>query len=144
MPTLCDVNILLALCFETHVHHQPSLMWLNSQNASAVVVCRMTQLGLFRLLCNPAVMGESVCTQAQAWNIHDQMMRDDRFLFYAEPEGLEKFLRAYTKSGLSAHRVWQNAYLAAFARAAGFELATFDRAFEQFSGLSLINLRVAE
>jgi uncharacterized protein len=137
MPALCDVNFLLACCYERHVHHPPALAWLEQQDELSVVVCRNTQMGLLRLLTNATVMGADVCSLKQAWEIYDALMNDERFDFYAEPVGVEQFLRKYTDSGRVSPKLWQDAYLAAFARSAKLHLATFDEGFRQFESLRL-------
>jgi uncharacterized protein len=140
MPSLCDVNVLLALCYDGHVHNPPAIAWLEKQEDLDVVLCRQTQLGLLRLLSNPAAMGPDVCTLGQAWSIYDLIVQDARFEFSAEPEGLEPFLRQYSSSSQVSPKLWQDAYLAAFARAAKIKLVTFDQGFEKFKGLQLARL----
>jgi len=125
MAALCDVNCLLAFCYDRHEHHP------------AVVVCRNSQLGLLRLLANPTVMSRDVCSLKKSWAIHDALMGDERFDFYAEPMDLEHHLRRYTASGRVSPKLWQDAYLAAFARATKLHLVTFDRGFQHFEGLRL-------
>jgi toxin-antitoxin system PIN domain toxin len=142
MPTLCDANLLLALCYDRHIHHTTALAWLDAQEPDEVVVCRSAQLSLLRLLCHAVVMGEDVCTQAQAWTVYDAILGDERFTFYPEPEGLEILLRVYTQSGLASPNLWPDAYLAAFARAADLQMATFDKGFKQFDGLRLVKLEI--
>lgn len=137
MPTLCDVNVLLALCYDGHVHHPQALTWLEGQDDFGVTLCRNTQLGLLRLLSNPVVMGQDACTLEQAWGVYDKILRDTRFEFITEPEGLEPFFRLYSSAGQVSPKLWQDAYLAAFARAAKLRLATFDRGFGNFKGLQL-------
>ncbi len=141
MPSLCDVNVLLALCYGQHIHYPQAMYWLDRQDDLEVVVCRTTQLGLLRLLTNAAVMGKHVCTLEQAWKIYDQMVGDTRFEYSAEPDGLEPFLRQYTMSEQVATKIWQDAYLAAFARAAKIRLVTFDRGFLALEGLQLTLLQ---
>lgn len=140
MPALCDVNILLALCYEGHVHHPHALNWFAQQDDLDVVLCRQVQLGLLRLLSNSAVMGEDVCTLDQAWSVYDLMVSDARFEFRAEPEGVEPFLRQYSAAGQASPKLWQDAYLAAFARSGKLRLVTFDQGFRQFDDLQLILL----
>jgi hypothetical protein len=135
MAGLCDVNVLLAACYDRHFHHQAALAWLDGQPVQGVLLCRSTQMGLLRLLCNPAVMQADVCSMAQSWGIYDALFQDERFSFCAEPEGLDSIFRQYTQSGRSAPKLWQDAYLAAFARAGGFELVSFDGGFRQFDGV---------
>jgi toxin-antitoxin system PIN domain toxin len=141
MPTLCDANVLLALCYDRHLHHTRSLAWLDTQQADQVVLCRHTQLTLMRLLWHARIMGPQVCTLAQAWVVYDALLEDDRFCFYQEPEGLDATLRRLTQSGLVSPQVWQDAYLAAFACTAGLQLVTFDQGFRQFDGLHLTILK---
>lgn len=137
MLSLCDVNVLLAICYDGHIHHPPALAWLNKQEDFGVVLCRQTQLGLLRLLSTPAVMGPDVCTLVQAWKIYDMIVQDARFEFSAEPEGVSSFLRLFSSTGQVSPRLWQDAYLASFARAGKFTLVTFDRGFEKFEGLQV-------
>lgn len=137
MPSLCDVNLLLAASYDRHIHHPAALAWLEKQDELSLVICRQTQLGLLRLLTNASVMGTEVCTLTQAWEIYEILMSDERFDFYAEPLGLEPYLRKYTQSGRVSPKLWQDAYLAAFARAAKLHLATFDEGFRQFESLRL-------
>ncbi len=137
MPTLCDANVLMALCYEDHTHHAAALAWLGNQGPQSVAMCRATQATLLRLLTTPTVMGADVRTLAQAWEIYDAILEDDRFLLVSEPSGIETAWRSYTRRNFVSPKVWQDAYLAAFAVSAGMELATFDRGFQQFAGLSL-------
>lgn len=141
MPTLCDINFLLAVCYQRHLHHPTALEWLNAQDDRSILICRNTQLGLLRLLCNTSVMGQDVCSLAQAWRIYDEIIFDERFDFSLEPDGLERFLREFTSGQTISPKLWQNAYLAAFARAAKAHLVTFDQGFKQFLGLKLTLLK---
>ena len=137
MAALCDVNCLLAFCYDRHVHHPAALTWLEQQDELSVVVCRNTQLGLLRLLTNANVMTGEVCNLKQSWKIYDTLMSDERFDFYAEPIDLEQHFRQYTASGRVSPKLWQDAYLAAFARTTKLHLVTFDGGFQQFEGLRL-------
>jgi hypothetical protein len=140
MPALCDVNFLLALCYERHIHHLQALEWFNQQEDLGVVLCRNTQLGFLRLLTNPLIMQTDVCALQQAWVVYDTASSDGRFVWMAEPEGVENSLRQYTSSGQVSPKLWQDAYLAAFARAGKLSLVTFDQGFQQFGGLSIVML----
>ena len=137
MAALCDVNCLLAFCYDRHVHHTAAITWLESQAELSMVICRNTQLGLLRLLTNASVMDKDVCNLKQAWTIYDTLMGDERFDFSTEPVNLEQHLRRYTSGGRVSPKLWQDAYLAAFARAAKLHLVTFDEGFRQYEGLRL-------
>lgn len=82
-----------------------------------MVICRVTQLSLLRLLTNTSVMDKDVCNLKQAWTIYDTLLGDERFEFATEPIDLEQHLRRYTVGGRVSPKLWQDAYLAAFARA---------------------------
>lgn len=136
MPSLCDVNFLLPLCHEVHEHHSIAKGRLASVSAAGeFVVCRTSQLGLLRLLSTPAAMKESVCTTAAAWRVHDTLMADPRFEFRDGPAGLQARLREFTRGFPFSPKLWQDAYLAAFAVTAGLGLVTFDQGFGKFPGL---------
>ncbi len=137
MAALCDVNCLFAFCYDRHVHHPAAITWLETQNELSVVMCRTTQLGLLRLLTNTSVMGTDVCNLTQAWTIYDALLGDERFDFATEPINLEQHLRRYAVGERVSPKLWQDAYLAAFARAAKYHLVTFDGGFQQYEGLRL-------
>ena len=137
MPTLCDVNVLLALSYDRHIHHIRSLAWLDAQETEMAIVCRSTQLSLLRLLCNATIMNDDVCSTSQAWDVYDTILSDDRFAFYYEPNDLEITLREFSKSAFNPPKLWQDIYLAAFAVSSNLQLVTFDQGFRQFSSLRL-------
>ncbi|MCL4504860.1 MAG: PIN domain-containing protein [Chloroflexi bacterium] len=141
MPSLCDINVLLAICHADHSHHDTALHWLDGvEAASGIAVCRVSQIGLLRLLNNPAVMLGQARDVKAAWHDYDIMMSDERFVFVNEPYSLEDTLRRIMRSSLISPRLWQDAYLAAFAIAAGIQFVSFDRGFRQFGNLDLLLL----
>jgi toxin-antitoxin system PIN domain toxin len=137
MQALCDVNVLLALAYKPHHHHAASLTWLNAQHDYEVVLCRMSQLALLRLLTNRTVMGVDVCTHEHAWELWDMITADRRFVYFQEPERVATILRVYTQASVPSPNLWQDAYLAAFSRAAEVQFVTFDRGFQRFPDLRL-------
>ena len=84
MASLCDVNFLLPLCHGVHHHLIAKARLTATTTARELVVCRSSQLGLLRVLSNPAAMKESVCTSDEAWRVHDILMADDRFVYREE------------------------------------------------------------
>jgi toxin-antitoxin system PIN domain toxin len=136
MAALCDVNFLVALCHRSHQHHHIAKNWLSAGGGDAgLVLCRITQLGLLRLLTNPAVMRTEVISCEEAWGVFETMMSDGRFSMLIEPDGLNDKLREYTRVGNFSHKLWQDAYLAAFAVSADLRLVTFDQDFNKFPSL---------
>ena len=77
----------------------------------------------------------------QAWSVYDRILADERFVFRSEPANLEPLMRRLTQANTPSPKLWQDAFLAAFALASGLHLATFDRGFQQFPDLQLILLK---
>lgn len=133
---LADVNVLLALCVGGHTHHGIVKEWLEGKGGvGEVVVCRVAQLGLARLLSNRAVMGESVLELERAWQFGLRLLDDERFAFGREGSGIEGLLAEYLLGRKVSQSVWTDAYLAAFARSAGLGLVSLDRGFLGYEGL---------
>jgi toxin-antitoxin system PIN domain toxin len=127
-----DVNVWIALTYDGHKHHRIASKWYSALGDDArVFFCRITQLGLLRLLSQVAVMGkEDVMSQAEAWRAFDLLSSDDRVAVLAEPAGLEpEFRRITGQNPMPAPKDWADSYLAAFAQAGGLTLVTFDRGF---------------
>jgi uncharacterized protein len=134
---LPDINVWLALVFNQHQHHPAAKLWFDSLPVgSRVYFCRYTQLGFLRLSTNPAANPLQTQTMVQAWAIYDQAMLDVRIGFSPEPAGLEVPWRQLTQLGTNPHKTWNDAYLQAFATAAGLQVVTFDAGFRQFPGFN--------
>lgn len=124
-----DVNVWLALAWSHHQQSPVALRWFNSCGPDRFYFCRVTQLSLLRLLTTTAVMGEDTLTMPEAWSLYDQFLADARVELLVEPPDLDRHLRKLTRSPRSSPKLWADAYLAAFADAAGIRLVTFDTAF---------------
>jgi len=137
---LADVNLWLATLVEQHPHHAVAVDWWRSTvlpSHGTVYFCRVTQLGLLRLLTNEIVMGRSRRSPEQAWRDHDQLLEQGAVDYLDEPAELSKHLRRYASGQVPSASLWTDAYLAAFARAEHIDLATFDRGFKRFPELPL-------
>lgn len=141
---LADVNVWLATIVERHPHHAPAIAWWKEEvlpSRRTVCFCRLTQLGLLRLLTNEAVMGPSRRSPEQAWQDYDRLLEQGVVEYVDEPEGLADLLRDHSAGKTPSASLWTDAYLAAFARAADLPLATFDRGFRRFVDVELETLR---
>ena len=125
---LLDVGVWLAAAWGGHVHHPVVAAWFEEQSRG-LVLCRVTQMSLLRLLSNPAVMGSDVVERSGAWNVVDEFRGDSRVIWADEPPHLEPVWRALSARDDSSHKLWTDDYLAAFAQAGGFALATLDGAY---------------
>lgn len=141
---LCDANVWLALALSGHVHHRVAREWLeglDEPGCVVVVMCRATQQSLLRLLTNSAVLGaygSPPLTNRQAWEVCEEILRDERIVLARdEPPELDRRWQEFSTRDTASPKLWMDAWLAAFASAAGHRMVTTDAAFRQFPGLDL-------
>jgi len=132
---LPDVNLWLALAFESHFHHADAKAWFDGLSNDGCSYCRLTQQGFLRLATNPKAFGPEAVTLADAWRMYDAFLGDPRVFFSAEPGGLEPLWRGYTQLQSFSPKIWNDAFLAAFASAAGYRLITFDQGFARYTNV---------
>jgi toxin-antitoxin system PIN domain toxin len=125
MICLPDVNVWIALAVAEHIHNVAARQWLDNFDGS-VVFCRVTQMGLLRLLTNRHVLRTDAFSPTRAWASFDKFMNDSRISWIEEPAGLDHHWRVSTMQEQQGSGWWTDSYLAAFASAAGFTLVTFD------------------
>jgi len=124
-----DVNVWLALTSPDHEHFQSAWDWYRALPESTVLFfCRLTQLGLLRLLTTRAAMGPGTLTQAEAWQAYDRWLESGGAEFVAEAANIEASFRSNTNSSQASPKEWADAYLGAFSFTIGSRLVTFDRA----------------
>ena len=78
---LPDVNVWVALASRRHVHSFLCGRWLDTIQADGAVYCRVTQMGLLRLLTNQHVMGSDVLNSRDAWRVYRAILADERVGF---------------------------------------------------------------
>ena len=132
---LPDINFWLALAFQSHVHHVSAKAWMQSAAPQSCCFCRVTQMGFLRLSTNRKVFPLDALPMNEAWGVYDEMLTDHRVVFAEEPEDVEIAWRTVTQLTTFSTNAWSDAYLAAFAQAADFEIVTFDRGFAQYKSL---------
>jgi len=133
-----DVNVLLALLWDRHVHSELARRWFDQTSDGESLFCRFAQLTVLRLLTTESVMGSDTRSMAGAWNAWDVLAADSRLAFLSEPTGLESELRSRSRLPSRSPKVWADAYLLAFASAAGLRLVTFDRSLRSRAGDVLV------
>ncbi|HEY0794822.1 MAG TPA: TA system VapC family ribonuclease toxin [Acidisarcina sp.] len=125
-----DVNVWIALASDRHVHNAAARIWLDEIKTDRIVFCRITELGLVRLLANSHVMGDEVLSAAAAWQVYDIFRADPRITFAGEQAGFDAFWGTRARRVSGGPNAWTDAYLAAFALHHEFTLVTLDRAFK--------------
>jgi uncharacterized protein len=138
---LPDVNLWLALTFDSHIHHPDAKNWFDGLSSGQICFfCRLTQQGFLRLSTSATVFKQHALTLRQAWQKYDAFQSDARVSYADEPANVEPPWRNWTKQQTFSPHVWNDAYLAAFALSAGLEVVTFDQAFAQYHGVKCIIL----
>ena len=140
MTYLPDVNVWIALAADKHIHHPLARSWFAGLREEKLWFCRLTQLGFLRLLTNKQVMQDEVVSPEGAWQAYNSMRADRRIGYLAEPSGLTETWDMPAAGRLGSSNVWTDAYLCAFAQAAGLTLVTFDRRIHAAGGLDCLVL----
>lgn len=125
-----DVNVWIALIWKDHADSRKARNWFETASNEQFFFCRVTQIGVLRLLTTRSVMADDVETMASAWKLWDRVTADDRIGFVPEPEGMERPFRKASQLPTVSPKVWSDAYLLGFAEAAGLKLVTFDQALK--------------
>ena len=137
---LPDVNVWLALSDTRHAQHAAAREYWNKQRATQVVFCRVTMLGLLRISSNAKAMHGQQFSNAEAWAIYQTYRGMPDCELRPDPPHLETAFAALTLDASLPHRLWTDAYLAAFAIAGAIRLVSFDGDFQRFPGLDLLQL----
>jgi hypothetical protein len=132
-----DVNVWLALAVVEHFHHEAALRWWENC-ADEIVFCRLTQMGLLRLLTTAATTDGHPLSMERAWQTYDLLVSDPRVRFQVEPASTEAAFRGRSTLPGPAPRLWMDFYLQAFADAANATLVTFDRRLAARHSTSLL------
>lgn len=135
MTWLPDINVWLALAVESHIHHDATGEWFENLGNGTAAFSRMTQQGFLRLASNAKVLESETLSMNECWNVYDALLSDDRVGFLTEPALVESKWRTFTQNDSFSPKIWNDAYLAAFAICSGLELVTFDKGFRRYEGL---------
>ena len=82
---LPDVNVLVALHFEDHVHHNEAMAWF--QEGTLFATTAMTEAGFVRVSMNPGVVREPF-TPAEALEALRRLRNHTRSVFWADDTSL--------------------------------------------------------
>jgi len=98
-------GVWLAAVWGRHVHHPVAADWFGGETDD-IAFCRVTQMGLLRLLSNPAITGDDAIDRSQAWRTYDQLWADERVLWADEPAELDAVWRAISARNDKSHKLW--------------------------------------
>jgi toxin-antitoxin system PIN domain toxin len=140
MRDLLDASVWIPLSAPDHVHHPRALRYWQEEATDELAFCRITALALLRHLTNPRVLGEAALSGAAAWEALETWLAVPRVTWLQEPPGVNEFLRGWSSGLDPLGGEWTDAYLAAFAAAAGCRLVAFDSDFARYAGVEFLHL----
>lgn len=125
MVGLLDVNVLVALAWPTHVHHEAAHRWLGGGRRTGWATCPATQAGFVRVLSNPGFSPDAL-TPREAFAHLARIVAVAGHVFWPDDTTLvgSRFL---AEDKLVGYRQVTDAHLLAIALRHGGALVTFDR-----------------
>lgn len=126
---LLDVNALVALAWDSHVHHEPMVDWFVHHAADGWCTCSVTESGFVRVSSNAKVLPAAVSV-ADARQVLGALRNQPGHRFLVDDVSLTDGDVPH----LVGHRQVTDAHLIALARRHGTDLVTFDRGAAALAG----------
>jgi uncharacterized protein len=124
--TLPDVNVLMALTWSNHPHHEQAHRWFAQSAAAGWATCLLTQTGFLRLSLNLQVVGVAIdCVTALSLLTTLVAHPDHRYLEAAASVTAGPFVDVAPR--VAGYRQVTDATLLHLARTHGAKLVTFDQ-----------------
>lgn len=124
-PRLLDTNMLIALLWPAHIHHEAAHAWYGRNSRTPWATCPLTQSGFVRIMSNPKFSRDAVSPNEASIRLAENLANSrHRFLPASIPfaQAVEDF-----RSLIHAHRQTTDAYLLGLAMHHHAKLATFDQ-----------------
>jgi toxin-antitoxin system PIN domain toxin len=129
---LLDLNILTALLWPTHEHHDAAHRWFVARAEAPWATCLLTQLGFVRLVSNPAFSGDAL-SPVEALALLAENLTHAHHQFWSESLEVPGAVKEMEEQ-LQGYRQLTDAYLLALAHRHKGVLATFDRGLRTLGG----------
>jgi len=129
---LLDLNILTALLWPAHEHHDVAHRWFGARASARWATCSLTQLGFVRIVSNPAFSRDAL-SPAEAVALLAENLTHPGHQFWTESLEVPAAIKGMG-AGLQGYRQLTDAYLLALANSRKGVLATFDRGVRTLAG----------
>lgn len=123
-PVLLDVNVLIALFEETHVHYHAAHDWFADNRQRGWATCPLTENGFVRIMSQPLTGRATLQPAALVMRLRALCAAPDH-LFW--PDSVSVVDQERFDLSAVPGRYLTDAYLACLAHVNGGTLATFDR-----------------
>jgi toxin-antitoxin system PIN domain toxin len=137
---LLDVNVLVALAWPSHAHHEAAHRWFSLENEKGFATCPITQCGFVRISANPRIISDAVSIE-QAWNHLRMIAVHPHHVFWADDVDVSQD-GLLPVSSMRSHREVTDVYLASLAFKRNGKLATFDQGIPRTLENSLLGASV--
>ena len=127
---LLDVNVLVALTEEDHVHHQLAMRWFDAPGLEWCV-CPFTEAGFLRVAVNPKVGMHSV---EEATEVLAALSKHPGYTFWPISMGWTTLTLPFQRR-IFGHQQITDAYLLGLAIREGGILVTMDKAIQYLAGI---------
>ena len=131
MIALPDVNVLVAIAWPSHVHHDDATRWFKGVAGRGWATSSVTELGFVRMCMNPAAVGRGIRAGA-AIEMLGKLRRVGAHEFWQDD--VSALDLAPMSGRLQGYRQVTDAHLTHLATMNGGTLATFDRAVSAIAG----------
>jgi uncharacterized protein len=132
---LLDINVLTALLWPTHEHHDVAHRWFGGRAGAPWATCAVTQLGFVRIVSNPAFSRDAL-SPTEALALLGENLTHPAHEFWAASHQVPVALKGI-EARLQGHKQLTDAYLLALADRRRGALATFDRGLRTLAGSAL-------
>ena len=129
---LLDVNVLVAILDEDHVHHEAATEWFDAPGLQWAI-CPFTEAGLLRHMTRPTKSRTGDMSMAEATAMLVQLKQEPGYHFQPISADWLALCGPFFKR-LFGHNQITDAYLLGLAVHDGLVLATFDRAMLHLAG----------
>ena len=124
MIYLLDVNVLLALIWPNHVHHDTAKSWFRTVRDRGWATCPFTEAGFVRISCVPSVTDESI-TAAKAISLLDELRSKGNHTSWPADRSITTLAHDIAVR-IQGHQQVTDAVLLSLVRQRGGRLATLD------------------
>jgi toxin-antitoxin system PIN domain toxin len=125
---LLDVNALVALAWDSHVHHAPMRAWFVDNSSAGWATCPITESGFVRVSSNPKVLPSAIGVDAAREVLSALRARHGHRFLTDDVSASDSDVPA-----IAGYRQVTDAHLLTLARRCGVRLITFDASIQAMS-----------
>jgi len=125
---LLDVNALVALAWDSHVHHARMRAWFIANSSAGWATCPITESGFVRVSSNPKVLPSTIGADAARGVLSALCARPGHRFLTDDVSVIDSDVPA-----IAGYRQVTDAHLLTLARRRGVRLVTFDASISSMS-----------